>query len=176
MQVVQQVLKWEEVMAAVQKDRERLMRMHCHVDFERVESMGTSLLSELIKPRHCVAVIDALALDLVLLYNNPPPVSGCDTPGKVPGDADAAVMIDACEQIRRVSSRGIGCRGCTPLMLFWTWWGHLGGCMHKCCSSRALVSMIRGYCCCSHSQSYVQGCIASQALFKIKTRAMHVGG
>ena len=103
-------------MAAVQKDRERLMRMHCHVDFERVESMGTSLLSELIKPRHCVAVIDALALDLVLLYNNPPPVSGCDRPRRMHGDADAAVMIDAFEQISKVSGGGIRCRGRTPLM------------------------------------------------------------
>ena len=74
-QVVQQVLKWDEVMAAVQHDKQRLMRMHCHMDFDRLDSMGHTLLSELIKPRHCVAVVDAFVLDLVLLYNNPKQVS-----------------------------------------------------------------------------------------------------
>ena len=69
------MLKWDEVMAAVQHDKQRLMRMHCHVDFDRLDSMGHTLLSELIKPRHCVAVVDAFVLDLVLLYNNPKQVS-----------------------------------------------------------------------------------------------------
>ena len=77
--MVHQVLKWGEVMDAVQKERERLLRMHCTLEPGRVEPMGRNLLAELMKPRHCVAILDGLALDLVLLYSQPQ-VASCVVP------------------------------------------------------------------------------------------------